>query len=284
MENLGSDIEDERKHRVLAPCWADKAALLDAVAAFVAAEPEHFVTLDQPPHTDGFDAELAAAAHLPITTRPLHRRIYWATSALAGYQEDEDTTAEVRIERRAGEDKWCQTVKLGARRTDDKTLSRREIERDIDDFGIDLGLLPDDARRIANTILDGKPLKPVICLQGQGVPLLYYPDGRREVMFEIKFDKGKGFAFDGRCCDVVEIEIELKSRHPSVAAEEIESLFDKSDVLIYAAFPGRLERRTESKPAKLFRHLCDWQARDRATFEAAFEALPSDRWDDIAAS
>lgn len=277
-EDPKQDIEDERKHRVLGASWAEKARLVDSIAAFVAAENKHFATLDQPPYIDGFDPELAAASRLPINARPLHRRIYWANKSLDGYQSEDDAYAEARLERKIGEDSWSQTIKLAGKQGPGKTLSRREYERDVAIFGIDLSLLPVDARRDAESILGSQPLKPVICLEGQGVPLLYHPDGRADVLFEIKFDKGKGFSFDGESAEIVEIEIELKESAPSAKKDDIEALFDLSDELLYRTFPDGLAHSTRSKPAPLFAHLREWRKRDRAAFEAAYDALSDDRW------
>ena len=259
-----SEIEHERKHRVQGVCWADKAAIIDKIADFVADETTHFATLEAAPHSDGFDKELVAAARMPFNARPLHRRIYWAARDLAGYGNEDAATVEIRLEHQPAKGNWQQTVKLGAHRPTEKTLSRREIESDVAGFAVDLDLLPEDARRDANVILGGQLLKPVICLQGQGVPILYHPDGHKDLLFEIKFDKGKGFSFDGESCDIVEIEIELKQQHASADLKEIERLFEKSDDMLYRAFPDQIKRSNESKPTELFRHLRKWRARDRA--------------------
>jgi hypothetical protein len=270
--------EDERKHHVLGASWQEKASRLDEIFKFVAGEKSHFITLDELPHTEEFDPELAAAAIMPVNTRPLHRRIYWATRDLDGYTDGANAKAEIRTERKIGEGRWEQVLKLSSGAQKSKTMSRRECKRALDGFGINLDVLPSDAKDAAETVLGGKTLKPLICLQGQGIPILYHPDGRADVVFEIKFDKGKGLAFDGEQTDIVEVEIELKENTASVTSSEIEALLDTSDALLYSAFPEYLALSSESKPAPLFHHLNAWRKRDPAGFRMAFDALPGDRW------
>ena len=106
----------------------------------------------------------------------------------------------------------------------------------------------------------------------------YHPDGRADILFEIKFDKGKGFSFDGEQCEVVEVEIELKENLDGAAADEIEALLDKSDAALLKKSPDQLVPCIESKPAGLFSHLNNRCEEDPATFGRAFDALPDDRW------
>ncbi|MDA0656553.1 MAG: hypothetical protein O2912_09125 [Proteobacteria bacterium] len=288
--------EDERKHHVLGASWQEKAARLDEIFKFVAGEKAHFITLDGSPYAEDFDPELAAAARMPVNTRPLHRRIYWGTRDLDGYTDGAKAKAEIRTERKTGKGCWEQVLKLGGGAQESKTqesktqkpktqkpktMSRREYERALDGFGVNLDVLPNDAKKAAETVLGGKTLKPLICLQGQGIPILYHPDGRADVLFEIKFDKGKGFAFDGEQTDIVEVEIELKENSASVTSGEIEALLDTSDALLYSAFPDYLALSSESKPAPLFYHLAAWRGRDPAGFNNAFDALPGNRWAEI---
>jgi len=274
--------EEERKHRILGDRWADKAVLLDALFEFVKSEPDHFITLDTAPHVDGFDPELVSASLAPAHHRPLHQRIYWATKALDGYQNADDTKAEIRIQRKLGSGCWEQTLKLSGRNDPQKgagkTMVRQEYERDVDSFSIDLDLFPKEAEQAARSVFGDKPLKPLICLQGQGIPVLYHPDGRADVLFEIKFDKGKGFSFDGEQCEIVEVEIELKENLGGVTADEIEALLDKSDAALYTKFPDMLALSTESKPARLFAHLNKWREENPNAFGQAFDALPGNKW------
>ncbi|MDB3952774.1 hypothetical protein N9452_02700 [Alphaproteobacteria bacterium] len=281
--NIADDKpEEERKHRIIGNGWADKAILLDMLFDFVKSETDHFITLEKKPYVSGFDPELVLTSLVPVNYRPLHQRIYWATKDLDGYKGGDDKRAEIRIQRKLGSGYWEQSLKLSGRNDPQKgagkTIVRQEYERDVDSFRIDLGLFPKKAEQAARSVFGDKPLKPLICLQGQGIPVLYHPDGRADILFEIKFDKGKGFSFDGEQCEVVEVEIELKENLGGAAAEEIEALLDKSDRALYKKSPNQLVPSIESKPARLFAHLNKWCEEDPDAFGHAFDALPDDRW------
>tara|TARA_A100001037_G_scaffold275740_1_gene274477 strand:- start:644 stop:1540 length:897 start_codon:yes stop_codon:yes gene_type:complete len=274
--------EEERKHRIIGKRWVDKVILLNTLFDLVTSESDHFVTLEKKPYVSGFDPELVSTSLTPVHYRPLHQRIYWATKDLDGYKDGDDARAEIRIQRKLGTGRWEQTLKL-SRQSDPqkcvgKTIVRQEYEREVNGFRIDLGLFPKEAEKAARAVFSDKPLKPVICIEGQGIPVLYHPDGRADILFEIKFDKGKGFSFDGEQCEVVEVEIELKENLDGAAAEEIEALLDKSDAALHKKSPDQLVPCIESKPAGLFSHLNNRCEEDPATFGRAFDALPDDRW------
>lgn len=273
--------EEERKLRVLGKSWQDKAAKLDAIFHFVASQKAHFVTLDLQPHTDYFDAELVKASEYPAEFRPLRKRYYWGTLDLAGYKDSDPGKAELRTERKVGKGYWEQVLKLGGSTgKKKKTLIRGEHKRAVDGFGVNLSIYPAKIKRDAKKILDDKELKPLARLEGQSKPVLYHPDGREDVIFEIKFDKCKGFAFDGYEEDVVEVEIEAKEIPDKMTEQELEALFDKSENVLYQAFTGDLEPIYEAKPSGLFRHLVEWRSRDKKGFEKAFQSLPGDKWSD----
>ncbi|MCB9989923.1 MAG: hypothetical protein H6867_00910 [Rhodospirillales bacterium] len=270
--------EEERKHRVLGENWHDKAIRLDTIFNFIAGQKTHFVTLDQAVHTDHFDPELAAFAEFPANPKPLRTRYYWANAALDGYKPDDKGRAEIRTERKTGKGCWEQVLKIGGK--SGKTLKRGEYKRALDGFGVNLDVYPSEIRKSALKIIKDEEFKPLIRLEGQSKPVLYRPDGRTDILFEIKFDKGKGFTFDGIEEDVIEVEIEVKERGSDVSDEEIEALLDKSESLLYQQFEGNLEPINESKAMTLFRHLVDWQECDKKGFEKAFKALPGDRWEE----
>ena len=274
--------EEERKHRIIGSRWVDKVILLNTLFDFVTSESDHFVTLEKTPYVSGFDSELVSTSLAPVHYRPLHQRFYWATKDLDGYKDGEDTRPEIRIQRKLGTGRWKQTLKL-SRQSDPqkgvgKTIVRQEYEREVNGFRIDFRLFPNEAEQAARSVFGDKPLKPVICMQGQGIPILYHPCGRADILFEIKFDKGKGFSFDGEQCEVVEVEIELKENLDGAAVEEIEALLDESDAALYKNFPDQLAPCIESKPAALFSHLKTRRKENPNTFGEAFDALPDDRW------
>lgn len=269
--------EKERKHRVLGKSWVEKAEKLDRVFNFVAANKEHFVTLNQQPHSDGFDSELAAAAELPANPRPLRKRYYWSNRALDGYKEgDGKGRAEIRTEQKVGKGYWEQVLKIGGK--SGKTIERGEYKRALDGFGVNLDVYPEAIQKAARKIIQDEDLKPLVRLEGQSKPVLYHPDGRQDILFEIKFDKGKGFTFDGVQEDIVEVEIEVKEVGENVTEKEIEALLDKSEKLLYDNFAHDMEPIYEAKAMTLFRHLAAWRERDEEDFKKAFKSLPGDRW------
>lgn len=273
--------EEERKHRVLGENWCEKAAKLDAIFNFVAAQKTHFVTLDSQPHTDHFDGELADASEYPTHFRPLRKRYYWGTIDLDGYKDGDPGKAELRTERKIGKGYWEQTLKIGGSTgKKKKTLIRGEYKRALDGFGTNIDIYPSKIRRDAKKVLDDKVLKPLARLEGQSKPVLYHPDGNSDVIFEIKFDKCKGFTFDGHEEDIVEVEIEVKEIPDGFTQDDIEELLDKSEKVLYDAFQGDLEPIYEAKPSALFRHLVEWRDRDKKEFEKAYKALPGDKWAD----
>ncbi len=270
--------ERERKHRVLASSWTEKALLLNQIFKFVLEDNTHFITLDLPPYASDFSEQLVSTAHSPSNIKPLHQRLYWATKMLSGYQLSDQSVVELRTEFIPNDACWEQVVKFAIADADSKTLSRREISNFLDGFGINLSVLPEDAYRLAEKILGDTVLKPVACLQGQSIPVLYYPNGRNEIVFEIKFDLGMGQSFDGCKIDIIEIEIELKNFDQKISLAHIEELFDASENIIRTSFPEALDRTAVSKPTPLFRHMRAWQSRDIDSFEAAYEALSETRW------
>ena len=270
--------ELERKHKVLGNGWAEKAHLIHRILKFVLEDHTHFITLDLPPFASNFSKNLVSTAYSPSNIKPLHQRLYWATKMLSGYQLSDQSTVELRTERILNDSCWEQVVKFANSGADRKTLSRREISNYLDGFGINLSVLPEDAYELAKKILGDTVLKPVACLQGQSIPVLYYPNGRNEIVFEIKFDLGMGHSFDGYKIDIVEIEIELKDLDQKIELEHVEELFDTSENILKTAFLGALERTTVSKPTPLFRHMRKWQSCDIGSFESAYEALSDSQW------
>lgn len=274
--------EEERKHRVLGNSWQDKAAKLDKVFNFVASQKDHFVTLDSKPHTDQFDSELADHAEFPFHPRPLRKRYYWGTIDLNGYKDGDLGKAEVRTEKKIGKGYWEQVLKLGGSTgKKKKTLKRGEYKRALDGFGTNLSVYQSSVSRSAELILGNKELKPLVRLEGQSKPLLYHPDGREDVIFEIKFDKCKGFAFDGYEEDVIEVEVEVKEFPDSMKSDDIEALLDRSEEILYEVFADDLEPVYEAKPSALFRHLAEWRERDKKEFKEAFKSLPGHKWADF---
>ena len=61
---------------------------------------------------------------------------------------------------------------------------------------------------------------------------------------------------------------------------DVETLLDQSEQILYTHFPGDLDPIYEAKPSALFRHLVEWRDRDRKEFEKAFKSLPGDCWAD----
>ena len=270
--------ERERKLKVLANSWAEKAHLLKQIFKFVLEDYTHFITLDLPPYASNFSKQLVSTAHSPSNIKPLHQRLYWATKMLSGYQLTDQYLVELRTERMLNDACWEQVVKFATADAEGWTLSRREISNYLDGFGINLSVLPEDAYELAKKIIGNAIPKPVACLQGQSIPILYYPNGQNEIVFEIKFDLGIGHSFDGYKIDIVEIEVELKGSNQRVNLKHIEGMFDTSEDILITAFPGVLERTTVSKPAPLFRHMREWQSCDIESFEAAYEALSDSQW------
>ncbi len=270
--------EEERKHRVLGKTWGEKAAKLDEIFNFVASQKKHFVTLDMAPHTDSFDEELAKASEFPANPRPLRLRYYWGNMALDGYKKGDKGKAEIRTERKVGKGYWEQVLKLGGNCGKKKTLKRGEYKRALDGFGTNLDVYTNAVKRSAKYILGDSERKPLARVEGQSKPVLYHPDGRTDIIFEIKFDKCKGFTFDGHEEDVVEVEIEVKEAPEDMSEEEIDALLEKSEEVLYKEFGDDLEQVYEAKPSALFRHLVEWRERDKKGFEKAFKSLPGDCW------
>lgn len=269
--------EEERKHRVLGKTWRKKAARLDKIFNFVATEKEHFVTFNLAPHTEGYNTELRRHSSRPVNIKPLRRRYYWANRKLDGYKKGNKDRVELRTEQKKGKGYWAQVLKLGS--SSAKTLRRGEYTRSLDGFGTNLDVYTPKVRDAARKVVGNTVRKPLGMIECQSVPLLYHPDGRPDVIFEIKFDKGKGFTFDGMETDVVEVEIEVKEVGEDVSKKDIEALLDKSERILYSEFEGLLKPVYQSKPELLFKHLNKWRKKDRTGFEKAFDSLPGDRWE-----
>lgn len=279
--NIISDSDKpelERKYRILGDNFEKRVHVLNEIYRFVLEDPDHFTTLDLPPHALMFDELLLSSAQRPTTIKPLHHRLYWSTETLSGYQTNGQAAAEFRTERILGKNCWEQVVKISEFIGKAKTLQRREISYLLDNFGINISILPENVKKPIKKILGNATLKPVACLQGQGMPVLYHPNGCPEIVCEIKFDLGIGHSFDGFKIDITEIEVEVKEFAPEVDQKEIEVIFDNAEEFLNNAFPGSIVSTTVSKPAPLFRHLQDWKAKDLNAFRAAYKALPLNYW------
>ncbi len=268
--------EDERKYRVLGKTWDQKVKTLRSVFSFVVLEGKFFATLDKAPHTASFDTCLVASAQVPIHIKPIGCRYYWATACLAGYKAKDKTRAEVRTEEKIGKRRWEQVVKLGG--DGSKTLKRGEYERHLDDFGVNIGVYSPEIRRAIRGVVGQKTLYPLAHIDVQSIPVLFHPDGRKDVLFEIKFDCGKGKTFDGFTTDIVEIEIEVKNFPKDMPDSKIEALLDLAEKMLFRDYGDNLEPIFESKPAVLFRHLVSWRDRNETEFTAAFRSLRGDKW------
>ena len=270
--------EEERKLGVVGKSWQEKAKKLDKIFNFVAAHTSHFVTLNDNSYVQSFDEELAKNSNLPLHVRPLRRRYYWGNSDLDGYKKGDKGKAEVRTEKKVGKGYWEMTLKLGSNKKSKKTLKRGEFKRALDGFGVNLDVFKKAISIAAWKILGDKPLKPLAIIEGQSIPVLYHPDGRTDVIFEIKFDKGKGKTFDGHEEDVIEVEIEVKEKPKEMSECEVEALLDKSEAILFGDFEDDLERIYDAKPSRLFNHLVQWRGRDKKGFKEAFKSLPGDSW------
>ena len=141
--------ERERKLRVSAGNWAEKAHSLHQIFKFVLEDYTHFITLDLPPYASNFSKQLVSTAHSPSNIKPLHQRLYWATKMLSGYQLGDQSLLELRTERMLNDACWEQVVKFAIVGAEERTLSRREISNYLDGFGINLSVLPKDAYALA---------------------------------------------------------------------------------------------------------------------------------------
>lgn len=264
--------EVERKYRVQGAGWDQRVAILREIFDFVAAEQKHFVTLDHATHTEGYDERLVAAARVPMHTKPLRTRYYWATMDLDGYKPGDEGKAEIRTEKKIGKPYYEQVVKLGG--SGSKTLKRGEHKSDVDAPGVNLAVYPAVIRRAADGVTQGKRFYPLIRIQSQSEPVLYHPQGKADTLFEIKFDVGVGKAFDGFEEDIIEVEIEVKEAPKAMSEKDVEKLLDQSERILMRRFADRLEPIFEAKAAALFRHLVGWRERDEKDFERAAKATP----------
>ena len=262
--------EEERKYRVNGESWDDRVALLRQIFKFVAADKRHFATFDAAPHTEGYDARLLAVAKKPKHTKALRERFYWDTTALDGRGPANEGLVEIRTENKLGKHFWEQVVKLGGSGT--KTLKRDELPCSLDGPGVNMNVYEEPVRKAVHKVIGDKTLYPMLRIQSQSEPVLYHPDGRADVTFEIKFDVGVCTAFDGYEEDIVEIEIEVKDAPKSMSVKEIEELFDKSELKLFSKYADDLSLIFESKAAACFQHLVGWRERDKKEFKDAVKA------------
>lgn len=271
--------EIERKYSVIGDCLADRAHVLKKIFDSVVAKNDHFVTLDRAPHTKDFPAELVdLPPDFPCTVSYLRTRLYWLNDELAGYKPGDKGRAEIRTEEKPEKGYWQQTLKLGG--NGEKTLTRGEFKRPLDDFGTNLDVYKPKQRKAAYAILGHKERKPLVRIDSQSTALLYHPDGRPDVLFEIKFDKGIGRTFNGYVRDIVEVEIEVKKAE-NLSPKDIERLLDRTETALYEKFNDDLEPIKDSKPAALFRYLVNYRERSKAGFERDFKALSGNKWDEL---
>ena len=86
--NIISDSDKpelERKYRILGDNFEKRVHVLNEIYRFVLEDPDHFTTLDLPPHALMFDELLLSSAQRPATIKPLHHRLYWSET-LSGYK------------------------------------------------------------------------------------------------------------------------------------------------------------------------------------------------------
>jgi hypothetical protein len=115
-------------------------------------------------------------------------------------------------------------------------------------------------------------------LEGQSSPILYYPKGSDDVLFEIKFDRTSGRTFDGHTERQAEIEIEIKKHPASMTMPRLEELLDRTENALISHFADSIQPIYESKVSGLFRHLAGWRARNPQEFSRVFKDLPGNRW------
>lgn len=275
-EFLEDVSEDERKYKVRGCDFATRVAKLNEIFAFVAGDKNHFVTLESELHTNGYDAELVALSQSPNETKALRRRLYWGVSSLIGYKPRDKDKIELRTEQKIGKLYWEQVLKLGGNGS--KTLKRKEHKRHLDGFGVNLLVYPKDVFEKAHEIVGDAEFKPLVKLEGQSRPLLYHPDGRADIVLEIKFDMGKSTTFDGYKEDLVEVEIEIKEHPDTMSEDDLEDLLNKTESVLFANFADDLENVYESKVSPSFRHLVGLRSRDKAGFDKMFKDLPVNWW------
>ena len=268
--------ENERKYKITGERWEDRVQTIRQVFQKAAECKEHFVTLDKQPHIQKYHTRLIEAGQLPVEILALRERFYWAGKKLKGYRSEDNKKAEVRTEEKIGKGFWQQVLKLGSDGT--KTLKRGEHKRSLDGFGTNLSVYSDSIKEEALKILGKRNLKPLVQLQGQSIKLLYHPDGRKDMLFEIKFDIVAGRTFDGYERNIVEVEVEVKERGKKVTDKEIENMLDKSEGALLTDFADQLEVVYHSKVSELFQHLQGWLLRDPKGFSKAFDKLPGDKW------
>ena len=268
--------EIERKYSVRGKDWYQRIHQLNQIFEFVAQDKKYFCTLDQLVHTSVFDPDLIAVSQRPVEIKPLRERFYWANRKLSGYCPGDKEKVELRTEKKIGKGYWEQVLKLG--RLVNKTLRRGEHKRRLDGKGTNLEVFTDTVSKAAFKVLGRHAiLKPLVRLQGQSAKLLYHPKGRKDVLFEIKFDLIKGQTFDGRKQDIVEVEIEVKE-DGGLSDKRLDKLLDETEEVLFAKFKGQLEPVYDSKVEKLFAHLVKLRTQDKEKFKKQFEELSYDIW------
>ncbi len=273
--------EDERKYEVLGINWLERVTRLHKIFAHVVNCNSHFVTLNAAPHTEGYDPELLSTAKPPIETLALRTRFYMAGKKLKGYRPSDKKKGELRIEEKTGKAAWQQVLKLGG--DGSRTLKRGEHKRLLDGAGYNFNVYSKDIAAQAEDVLGKRLLKRLVRLQGQSEKILYHPEGRQDVLFEIKFDQVKGLTFDGqKKKDLIEIEIEVKERGSNVSDDEIETMLNKSEDELMKNFADDIRPIYHSKVSELFQHLYGWMLQDPQGFGRAFDALPARKWAEMA--
>lgn len=267
--------EDERKYRIRGNSFEARVKRLRVIFDHVARCDGHFKTLDKAPHVDQFDPTLSACSRFPHEVTALRKRFYWAGRNLKGYLPTDKMKAEVRTERKIGKGLWQQVLKIGKESVG--TLSRGEYKRLLDGFGTNLSIYPDKIKKSAYDILGDDPLKPVIVIESKSTKVLFHPDGNKDLLLEIKFDKGRGRTFDGFIHDIVEIEIEVKERG-DLTDKQVEKALDKTEAVLMMHFADCLEPIHHSKVFEMVQHLHGAFLRDKKAFHTAFDKLPGDRW------
>ena len=224
--------------------------------------PHIFEQTDDTGLIDRLPPGVASLIESPKSITPLRQRLYFFDSGLEVARE----AIEVRQElyKRYG---VKQTIKTGnGAKEESPTLLRMEYQAKLTEPGVNFDAVGDQERSrwLANHF-NPTSLHPALWVVSQREKMTYHPDGDRDIVIEIAFDKINFFTlFTGSCWEKPLMEIEIKKGPKGRENKEI--LLDREERR-FAEFG--LIRDLKSNPAMAYPALDEilHSKRDRKRFE-----------------
>lgn len=231
-------LEIERKYDL------PDVATLKRLFAYVKRDSTEFVTYNDPHFLPPMPENHGLDFGIPLEITVPRQRVYFDTTDLDGFHNG----IEFRQEEK---DRFIkQVVKTTENLAfDQTTLVRAEHVCRLNKPGINLkGIAEKEERKRIKNILDGKDLKPMVCLTSQRIRFLYHPEGKDSQQIELAIDQVFGQNCHNFNWTFYQIELEVIAGPRKL--KTINKLLDREEEKLNKKFP--IVRNTKSKPSPGF--------------------------------